>query len=133
MAVLCGKALLINNYNNMISTQEWFQLISKSGCNNGANIDEQQLTKNDIPVVVEKCLNFIYANGLVSEGIYRRSGCETMINDLMEKFRNNAWDVTLTPSKLSEHDVASVLKRFLRELPEPLIHDSDLIRFYGKL
>lgn len=67
----------------------------------------------------------------MSEGIYRRSGQETVVNDLLEKFRNNAWDVTLTPIKHTEHDVACVLKRFLRELPEPLLSTIDLLSFNG--
>lgn len=36
--------------------------------NNGALLEQQQLTKNDVPVIVEKCINFIYANGKYNHG-----------------------------------------------------------------
>lgn len=36
-------------------------------------------------------------------------------------FRQDAWAVQLTRQEFSEYDVASVLKRFFRDLPEPLL------------
>lgn len=92
--------------------------------NNGANLDQQQLTKNDVPVIVEKSINFIYARGCTTEGIYRRAGSGTAVNELLALFRKDAWEVQLTSAKYSEHDVATALKRFFRDLPEPLMTTS---------
>lgn len=44
-------------------TKVWSHIVKIAAHNNGANLDCQQLTKNDIPVVVEKCINFIYVHG----------------------------------------------------------------------
>ena len=34
-------------------------------------LDEQQLTAEDIPVIVDKCISFVYGHGCMTEGIYR--------------------------------------------------------------
>lgn len=43
--------------------QVWCHIIKIAAHNNGADLENQQLTKNDIPVIVEKCINFIYVHG----------------------------------------------------------------------
>lgn len=82
---------------------------------------EQQLTMEDIPVIVDKCLKFITTQGCLSEGIYRIAGVNNRIITLLEEFRRNAWAVYLNPSQYSEHDVANTLKRFFRTLDNPLL------------
>lgn len=114
--------------------------------NNGPSLKEQQLTKNDVPVLVDKCINFIYAHGKkktlvkmcfksdkirsipnvfvlgsMSEGIYRKSGSENSINKLLKQFRSDAYAVQIIRSDYNEHDVANVLKRFMRDLPDRLL------------
>lgn len=39
-------------------------MIRLAAHNNGAQIHHQQLTKEDVPVIVDKCLSFIYAHGM---------------------------------------------------------------------
>ena len=84
-------------------------------------LDEQQLTMEDIPVIVDKCLKFITTQGCLSEGIYRIAGVNNRIITLLEEFRRNAWAVYLNPAQYSEHDVANTLKRFFRTLDNPLL------------
>lgn len=102
-------------------TKVWCYITQQISNKNGRKLEEQQLTKDDVPVIVEKCMNFIYVNGSMSEGIYRRSGSSTVIASLLKEFQANAWAVTLTSEKCSEHDVANTMKRFFRDLPEPLL------------
>lgn len=59
--------------------------------------------------------------GSLSEGIYRRSGANSSVSKLLTLFRQDAWAVQLSRQEFSEYDVASVLKRFFRDLPEPLL------------
>ena len=92
--------------------------------NNGDTLEEQQLTKDDIPVVVDKCIKFVYGQGCLTEGIYRISGKNKNIETLLEEFRKNAWGVTLNRELYSEHDVANVLKRFMRKLKDPLLTEN---------
>lgn len=44
-----------------------------------------------------------------------------MLSELLGRFRRDAWSVVLSPGQHSEHDVAGVLKRFFRDLPDSLI------------
>ena len=55
--------------------------------NNGDTLEEQQLTKDDIPVLVDKCIKFVYGQGCLTEGIYRISGKNKNIETLLEEFR----------------------------------------------
>ena len=57
----------------------------------------------------------------MTEGIYRKAGSNININKLLSEFRSNAWAVQISREDYSEHDVANVLKRFIRQLEEPLL------------
>jgi len=66
-------------------------------------------------------LIFWYILGTLSEGIYRQSGSNTRITQLLQDFKNDAWSVQISHKEFSAHDVAGTLKRFFRTLPEPLV------------
>ncbi|XP_072397147.1 arf-GAP with Rho-GAP domain, ANK repeat and PH domain-containing protein 2 [Diabrotica undecimpunctata] len=102
-------------------TKVWCHIVKLEAHDNGAKLDQHQLTKNDVPVIVEKCINFIYAHGSMAEGIYRRPGQGSAISELLTKFRKDAFAVQLTNDLCTEHEVATALKRFFRDLPEPLL------------
>lgn len=57
----------------------------------------------------------------MSEGIYRKAGSSLNIQKLSAALRKDAFNVQITRCEYNEHDVSSALKRFLRELPEPLM------------
>ncbi|XP_063245220.1 uncharacterized protein LOC134546360 [Bacillus rossius redtenbacheri] len=101
-------------------TEAWRAVLHAAAVNNGPNLAQQQLTRDDVPVVVEKCINFVYAHGSMSEGIYRRSGTNSNVTKLLALFRQDAWAVQISKQEYSEYDVSGVLKRFFIELPEPL-------------
>lgn len=54
-------------------------------------------------------------------GIYRQAGQETKIKQLLNEFLEDPFNNSLTRENYSEHDVASGLKRFLRQLDTPLL------------
>ncbi|KAL1517999.1 hypothetical protein ABEB36_001689 [Hypothenemus hampei] len=120
LLIACPDLVLYLRMWTSRETKVWCHIVKLEAHNNGANLDQQQLTKNDIPVIVEKCINFIYAHGSMSEGIYRKAGKGSVISDLLNAFRKDAFAVQLTTSSYTEHEVGTALKRFFRELPEPL-------------
>lgn len=53
------------------------------------------------------------------EGLFRIPGGSKHVDDLKEKF-DKGEGVDLDPDEVDPHELASLLKQFLRELPEPL-------------
>ncbi|CAL4069237.1 unnamed protein product, partial [Meganyctiphanes norvegica] len=71
-----------------------------------------------LPVIVCDCIDYIEEHGLHCEGIYRLSGVKSKVQALKRQYN------TGDPVKLVDiepHVVASLLKLFLRELPEPVL------------
>ncbi|XP_046141866.1 uncharacterized protein LOC114871103 isoform X1 [Osmia bicornis bicornis] len=105
----------------------WRHALYQAATNCGPALEQQQLTQDNVPVILDKCINFIYVHGIMTEGIYRRSGSNSAVVKLLEAFRRDAWATQITRGAYTEHDVATVLRRFLRDLPNPLfpadIHD----------
>ncbi|KAJ8736874.1 hypothetical protein PYW07_000145 [Mythimna separata] len=117
----CPHATLYLRFPHERELKGWRYMVKLAAHNNGAHIHHQQLTKEDVPAIVDKCLSFIYAHGSLSEGIYRRAGSSSVLSELLARFRRDAWSVQLSSTQHSEHDVTGVLKRFFRDLPEPLV------------
>ena len=80
------------------------------------DLNKQILTSQNVPVIVERFINFIFEHGLQTKGIYRQAGSETKIRQLLAECLDDPFTSTLTRENYSEHDVANSLKRFLRQL-----------------
>uniref|UniRef100_I3IU46 ArfGAP with RhoGAP domain, ankyrin repeat and PH domain 3 n=1 Tax=Oreochromis niloticus TaxID=8128 RepID=I3IU46_ORENI len=81
---------------------------------------DQQMSRNDIPIIVDSCIAFITQYGLGHEGIYRKNGAKSRIKLLMEEFRRDARNVKLRIGDHFIEDVTDVLKRFFREIDDPI-------------
>uniref|UniRef100_A0AAX7SPP4 Rho GTPase-activating protein 24 n=1 Tax=Astatotilapia calliptera TaxID=8154 RepID=A0AAX7SPP4_ASTCA len=71
------------------------------------------------PMLVEQCVDFIRQRGLQEEGLFRLPGQANLVKELQDAF-----DCGEKPSfdcNTDVHTVASLLKLYLRELPEPVI------------
>ncbi|KAJ5074827.1 rho/rac/cdc gtpase-activating protein [Anaeramoeba ignava] len=79
-----------------------------------------QRGKREVPVVIEKICSFIEVKGIDIYGIYGKTGVLSKIEDLKELF-DKSDDIQIEEITKSPHDVASLLKLYLNELPEPLI------------
>ncbi|ORY30696.1 RhoGAP-domain-containing protein, partial [Rhizoclosmatium globosum] len=72
-----------------------------------------------IPRVVELCLSALYAMDLSSEGVFRKNGNIRRLKETAEQF-----DANPALDRLDEDNViqvAALLKKFLRDLPDPLL------------
>ncbi|CAH1153614.1 unnamed protein product [Phaedon cochleariae] len=90
--------------------------VQRSRCHDGV----------DIPVPIRDCIDYVEAVGIAFEGVYKISGTKTKVSQI-RKMYNNRQTV-----KLSDYDVptaTSLLKMFLRDLPEPIFTNDLLIRF----
>ncbi|XP_048884648.1 arf-GAP with Rho-GAP domain, ANK repeat and PH domain-containing protein 3 isoform X2 [Brienomyrus brachyistius] len=98
----------------------WSTDIQTAAGGKGNTLRDQQLSRNDIPIIVDSCVAFITQYGLGHEGIYRKNGAKTRIKLLMEDFRKDARNVKLRIGDNFIEDVTDVLKRFFRELDDPI-------------
>ncbi|NWQ81167.1 ARAP3 protein, partial [Columbina picui] len=98
----------------------WYADIRASAGGRGNALRDQQLSRGDIPIIVDSCIAFITQYGLRHEGIYRKNGAKSRIKVLMEEFRRDARNVKLRINDNFIEDVTDVLKRFFRELEEPV-------------
>ncbi|XP_019738411.1 rho GTPase-activating protein 24 isoform X2 [Hippocampus comes] len=71
------------------------------------------------PMLVEQCADFIRQRGLREEGLFRLPGQANLVKELQEAF--DCGEKPLFDCNTDVHTVASLLKLYLRELPEPVI------------
>lgn len=98
----------------------WFSDIQRAAGGKGNALRDQQLSRSDIPIIVDSCIAFITQYGLAHEGIYRKNGAKSRIRLLMDEFRKDARNVKLRIGDHFIEDVTDVLKRFFREIDDPV-------------
>ncbi|XP_064527519.1 arf-GAP with Rho-GAP domain, ANK repeat and PH domain-containing protein 3 isoform X3 [Pseudopipra pipra] len=103
-----------------VDSAAWYTDIQASAGGRGNALRDQQLSRGDIPIIVDSCIAFITQYGLRHEGIYRKNGAKSRIKVLMEEFRRDARNVKLRINDNFIEDVTDVLKRFFRELEDPI-------------
>ncbi|KAK9239746.1 Rho GTPase activation protein [Lipomyces kononenkoae] len=77
-----------------------------------------------VPVIVTRCISFLNQHGLHEEGLYRVSGSVSGIEELKKEFAFYGQEMVLLPDVHDVHTVASLLKAYIRALPEELIPPS---------
>ncbi|XP_023654064.1 rho GTPase-activating protein 23-like isoform X3 [Paramormyrops kingsleyae] len=76
-----------------------------------------------VPLIVETCCGLVEEMGLEYIGIYRVPGNNAMVSSLQDQLNKGA-DINLAEEKWQDLNViSSLLKSFLRKLPEPLFTD----------
>ncbi|XP_054259133.1 uncharacterized protein LOC128983900 isoform X2 [Macrosteles quadrilineatus] len=88
----------------------------------GCDLGEHLLNSgHDIPMVLKCCSEFIESHGIV-DGIYRLSGVTSNIQKLRRTFDEDRVPALYEDEAILQdiHSVASLLKMYFRELPNPL-------------
>ncbi|NXY36511.1 ARAP1 protein, partial [Pomatorhinus ruficollis] len=100
----------------------WVHAIQKAAGCSGDTLSEQQMTESDVPLLVDRCIDYITqcGMGLTSEGIYRKSGQNSKTTSLLEVLQRDARRVRLKEGEHQVDDVANTLKRFFRDLGDGL-------------
>ncbi|CCM00351.1 uncharacterized protein FIBRA_02381 [Fibroporia radiculosa] len=80
----------------------------------------RNLTEGEVPKIVRVCIKEIERRGLEAEGIYRVSGRHASVQELQHKVERNETSFMFNYAIDDVYAVASLLKLYLRELPEPL-------------
>ncbi|EGD85576.2 uncharacterized protein TERG_01847 [Trichophyton rubrum CBS 118892] len=75
-----------------------------------------------VPIVVAKCGVFLKEKATDVEGIFRLSGSAKRIKDLQEIFNSpDRFGKGLDWTGYTVHDAANILRRYLNQLPEPIV------------
>ncbi|NXA13152.1 ARAP1 protein, partial [Sapayoa aenigma] len=96
----------------------WVHAIQKAAGSSGDTLSEQQLTESDVPLLVDRCIDYITQCG--TGGIYRKSGQNSKTTSLLEMLQRDARRVRLKEGEHQVDDVANTLKRFFRDLGDGL-------------
>ncbi|KAL3988723.1 WAP, Kazal, immunoglobulin, Kunitz and NTR domain-containing protein [Sarotherodon galilaeus] len=74
---------------------------------------------NPVPIVMETLLMHVELHGLYTEGIYRKSGSACRAKELHQVLQKDPETVCLDNYPI--HTITGLIKRWLRELPDPLM------------
>ncbi|KAE8618764.1 hypothetical protein XENTR_v10009492 [Xenopus tropicalis] len=115
--------------NSQAEMEEWVKAIKRAaGFPSGAVFGqclvdtityEKKYGRHTVPILMEKCADFIREKGMDEEGIFRLPGQDNLVKQLKEAF--DAGERPSFSSDTDVHTVASLFKLYLRELPEPAI------------
>ncbi|XP_071786408.1 uncharacterized protein [Asterias amurensis] len=99
----------------------WYEEINKVTMRKGQALEDQSLTRDNVPIIVSQCIGFVATHeGVMTEGIYRLSGTSSVIRKIVATFSEDPRTARLV-EEYSVHDVTGALKKFFRELPDPLL------------
>ncbi|XP_047446741.1 rho GTPase-activating protein 25 isoform X1 [Mugil cephalus] len=122
----CPYVFMANSQSDM---EEWVRTLRRvigaptSGVFGKSLMDtvtyEQRFGAHMVPILVQKCVEFIKEHGLEEEGIFRLPGQDNAVKQFRDAF--DAGERPSFPSDTDVHTVASLLKLYLRELPEPVV------------
>ncbi|XP_010281021.1 PREDICTED: arf-GAP with Rho-GAP domain, ANK repeat and PH domain-containing protein 2-like, partial [Phaethon lepturus] len=99
----------------------WHTAIEKAAGTDGNALQDQQLSKNDVPIIVNSCIAFVTQYGLGSKQIYLKNGNSSNVAELLESFKKDARSVKLRAGKHQLEDVTDVLKSFLSQIDDALL------------
>ncbi|XP_054977766.1 rho GTPase-activating protein 25 [Sorex araneus] len=115
--------------NSQTEMGEWVKFLKRvagtpSGAVFGQRLDEtvayeQKFGPHLVPILVEKCAEFILEHGLHEEGIFRLPGQDNLVKQLRDAF--DAGERPSFDRDTDVHTVASLFKLYLRDLPEPVV------------
>ncbi|XP_067943906.1 arf-GAP with Rho-GAP domain, ANK repeat and PH domain-containing protein 1-like isoform X2 [Watersipora subatra] len=109
-------------------TERWFKVIDDASKEVSSSLEDQQLNRDNVPILIEKCVDFVSIHGMKTEGIYRLAGTHSKITNLLNDLIKGARGVDIKMEEYTVLDAADTLKRYLRHLQDPIMSSA----LYGK-
>ncbi|XP_029103844.1 rho GTPase-activating protein 40 isoform X2 [Scleropages formosus] len=91
--------------------------------------DQKIKASTTIPLFLQALLSFLEKKGVDSEGILRVPGSQIRIKLLQQKLETTFYTGGFSWDEVSPNDAAALLKKFIRELPSPLLTAEHLNTF----
>nr|XP_033794626.1 rho GTPase-activating protein 18 isoform X2 [Geotrypetes seraphini] len=83
--------------------------------------DQRKVPGTRVPLIFRKLIFHIEGKGLETEGLLRIPGGAARIKSLCQELETKFYDGLFNWDNVKQHDAASLLKLFVRELPQPLL------------
>ncbi|XP_061668746.1 rho GTPase-activating protein 18 isoform X2 [Syngnathoides biaculeatus] len=83
--------------------------------------DQRRASGTKVPFILQRLISHIEEEGLDTEGLLRIPGAATRVKSLCQELESCFYDGTFPWRQLKQHDAASLLKLFIRELPHSLL------------
>ncbi|XP_044280660.1 rho GTPase-activating protein 18 isoform X1 [Varanus komodoensis] len=83
--------------------------------------DQKRVPGIKVPLVFQKLISQIEEGKLETEGLLRIPGVAARIKNLYQELEAKFYEGTFNWENVKQHDAASLLKLFIRELPQPLL------------
>ncbi|XP_047195405.1 rho GTPase-activating protein 40 isoform X3 [Hippoglossus stenolepis] len=93
--------------------------------------DQKVKPNTSTPLFLQAMLSFLEKKGVDSEGILRVPGSQSRIKLLQQNLEANFYSGQVSWDEVSPNDAAALLKKFIRELPAPLLTAEYLNTFSG--
>ncbi|KAM5229280.1 rho GTPase-activating protein 18 [Ctenodactylus gundi] len=91
--------------------------------------DQRRVPGTRTPLIFQKLISRIEEGGLETEGLLRIPGAAIRIKNLCQELEAKFYEGTFNWENVKQHDAASLLKLFIRELPQPLLSTEYLKAF----
>uniref|UniRef100_A0A3B3TXJ5 Rho GTPase activating protein 18 n=1 Tax=Poecilia latipinna TaxID=48699 RepID=A0A3B3TXJ5_9TELE len=83
--------------------------------------DHRRVPGTKVPLILQMLIRHVEEEGLDTEGLLRIPGAATRVKSLCQELESSFYDRTFQWKQVKQHDAASLLKLFIRELPHPLL------------
>uniref|UniRef100_A0A8C5Q4L8 Rho GTPase activating protein 18 n=1 Tax=Leptobrachium leishanense TaxID=445787 RepID=A0A8C5Q4L8_9ANUR len=83
--------------------------------------DQKKVPGTKVPLILQYLIKHIEKGGLDTEGVLRIPGVASRIKMLCQELEAKFYEGTFNWDTVKQHDAASLLKYFIRELPLPLL------------
>ncbi|XP_056116594.1 rho GTPase-activating protein 18 isoform X2 [Rhinichthys klamathensis goyatoka] len=83
--------------------------------------DQRRIPGTKVPLILQQLISHIEEQGLDTEGVLRIPGAATRVKAICQELEHKFYEGMFPWESLKQHDAASLLKLFIRELPYPLL------------
>ncbi|XP_025975962.1 rho GTPase-activating protein 18 isoform X4 [Dromaius novaehollandiae] len=83
--------------------------------------DQKKVPGTKTPLIFQKLISQIEESTLETEGLLRIPGVAARVKSLCQELEAKFYEGTFNWENVKQHDAASLLKLFIRELPQPLL------------
>ncbi|CAB1342821.1 unnamed protein product, partial [Coregonus sp. 'balchen'] len=95
--------------------------------------DQRRQAGTKVPIILQRLISHIEEEGLDTEGLLRIPGAATRVKAVHVELEGKFYEGLFSWESLKQHDAASLLKLFIRELPHPLLTVEYLSAFMAVL